>query len=91
MQVAVLQACAGLAATAPVHVQVGRVLRIVSSGSGAIRLQVNWIYRPEEAEGGRKVRSCCSDGKQVAQQAETLRMYFQLSIQAVYCSFSTAA
>lgn len=41
-----------------VCVQVGRVLRIVSSGSSgtSLRLRVNWLYRPEEAEGGRKVR-----------------------------------
>uniref|UniRef100_A0A383V3Y4 BAH domain-containing protein n=1 Tax=Tetradesmus obliquus TaxID=3088 RepID=A0A383V3Y4_TETOB len=39
-----------------ITVPVGRVLRIASSGSSgtSLRLRVNWLYRPEEAEGGRK-------------------------------------
>jgi hypothetical protein len=44
------------------------VLRILSGGSAkgssaaaGIRLQVNWYYRPEEAEGGRKVRAVPPD------------------------------
>lgn len=42
------------------HLQVGKIKDITQSGR-TVKVQMAWFYRPEEAQGGRKVSaSCCS-------------------------------